>query len=90
MKLWLLLQNENKQWNAYTGAVVAAETEEKARLTHPNCCSTWDGEWHTVGLFGRHVTDPTEWIDPKDVIVEMIGETNQGAGVILASAIKDE
>lgn len=39
LKLWLISQKENTEWDTYDSAVVAATTEEEARLINP------DGEW---------------------------------------------
>ena len=91
MKLWLIEQSKSKHYNRYTGAVVAAETEEDARLTHPGSSGVWDGNaWYTVGCFSKHLVDPTEWTDPEYVTVKLLGETNQESGVILASTIGAE
>ena len=36
MKLWLISQDVNNNYDTYDSAVVAAETEEEARVTFPN------------------------------------------------------
>ena len=36
MKLWLISQTENEGYDTYDSAVVAAETENAARLIHPS------------------------------------------------------
>lgn len=36
MKLWKISQTVNNDYETYDSAIVAAETEEEARLTHPD------------------------------------------------------
>lgn len=76
MKLWLLTQNENRGYDTYDSAVVAAETEEDAvriRPDHPR--SEWDGPY---GTWAR---------SPDQVKAELLGEAIFGTntGVVLAS-----
>lgn len=78
MNLYLISQDINKDSDAYTGAVVAAENEEKARMIHPRGCPElfpWDG------------TENYSWVDASDVIVKLIGVAIEGtkSGVICAS-----
>lgn len=72
MKLWLIWQTENNDYDTYDAAVVAAETEEDARKTPPCDYPDFDNEWAP---------------SPNKVKVELIGEArpNTEAGVILAS-----
>lgn len=35
MNLYLIYQSVNNDWDTYDSAVVLAETEEEARMTHP-------------------------------------------------------
>lgn len=75
MKLWLISQNENNGYDTYDSAVVAAETEELARITMPS-----DYE-----EFGREYG---AWCSgPEMVKVELLGDAapNITAGVICAS-----
>lgn len=79
MKLWLISQRANGGYDTYDSAVVAAETEEDAKATHPDgrrfdptCPRGWQG------LYGT-------WANPSDVAAEYIGETDREAGVICAS-----
>jgi hypothetical protein len=75
MKLWLISQTENNDYDTYDSAVVAAETEDAARNTHPN-----GGDFYGVfqGLWAK---------TPNDVTVRLIGEAAPGieAGVLCAS-----
>lgn len=76
MKLWLITQSANGSYDTYDSAVVAAETEAAARLTHPSdFVETWGGE----------ATD--DWAAATVVDVELVGDAKPGtaAGVILAS-----
>lgn len=72
MKLWLISQTVNRDYDTYDSAVVAAETEDDARLIVP----------HGQGYKGQR-----SWADPEDIIVEHIGEAIIGtpAGVVLSS-----
>jgi hypothetical protein len=74
MKLWLISQTENNDYDTYDSAVVAAETEEDARQMHPG-----SGEWG-----GKY---PTWAYSPEKVTVLYIGDAVQGtvAHVILGS-----
>jgi hypothetical protein len=83
MKLWLIWQNKNSEYDSYDSAVVAAETEEAARMMHPGRFSSenydkpWDGQdegW-------------SSWCAAKDVNVEYLGEAKEGqmADVIVSS-----
>ena len=79
MKLYLLSANVNDRPRAFSRAVVAAETEEAARKTHPDGSSTvLEGD----DRFGT-------WVSLSNVHVEYLGEAKSGtsAGVILASYI---
>lgn len=89
MKLWLISQSWNSGYDTYDSAVVAAETEEDARETHPDkdlfwdgdewCYKTWDGTKIVVSYHGS-------WADPACVTVEYLGETDRDIkGVILTS-----
>lgn len=75
VKLWIISQDENRNYDTYDSAVVAAETEAEARVTMPS-----EGE-----TFGKRYG---AWCSsPKAVKVELIGTAVAGtkAGVILAS-----
>ena len=60
MKLWLISQDENRGYDTYDSAVVAAGTEDAARKVHPG-----GNEW------GK---DGGEWASaPEKVSVRCIG-----------------
>lgn len=87
MKLWLLAQTENTGWDTYDSAVVAAETEDAARMTHPYGNYVWREKerlWRSKG--GHHWT-LNVWATPESVTVKYIGEAAPGtnASVICAS-----
>lgn len=74
MKLWLLSQDENKDYDTYDSCVVAAETEGEARLTMPSKYESFDKN--------------SAWCSgPDKVTVKLLGEAIEGtpAGVVLAS-----
>lgn len=75
MNLYLISQSKNNDYDTYDSAVVAADTEDAARNTHPG------GQWPKEG---RRNWD---WTDPENVTVKLIGVAAEGvaAGVICAS-----
>lgn len=75
MKLWLISQDENRGYDTYDSAVVAAETEADARNIHPGRSEGW-GDYF-----------PTWSSSPDKVTARYIGEAMPGTepGVILAS-----
>ncbi len=64
MNIYLIFQYENTGYNTYDTAVVIAESEEGARLTHPSGGEEWIEE---------------SWADPEDVEVELLGQALEGA-----------
>ena len=81
MKLWLITQTVNTGFETFEGAVVAAQTEEEARRTHPND-DYIAGQW--IGC------DPNDesWAElPEQVTVRYLGKATSDvvAGVILSS-----
>jgi hypothetical protein len=73
MKLFLISQSANNGYDTYDSAVVCAETEDEARLTHPNGKDEWD--------------DHSWCSSPSQVKVTIIGEAAKrvSRGVVLAS-----
>lgn len=73
MKIWRISQNVNNNWNTYDSAVVFADTEQDARMTHPSYYEfgeegeIWDGKHRDYG----------RWCNAKDVIVEYLGVTDR-------------
>ena len=75
MNLYLISQDKNDDYDTYDSAVVIAENEHKARLTHPSG-REWNGKESING----------SWVDSKLVIVELIGESiAETPGVVCAS-----
>lgn len=76
MKLYLISQYENTDYDTYDSAVVCAETEEEARMIHPGK-DEWDGEMDKYDT----------WCAAKDVKVELIGIADDSVkeGVVCAS-----
>ena len=81
MKLWLISQTVNGGYDTYDSAVVAAESEDAARLTYPNGGA--DTDWYD----DPELLWQERWADPSDVTVEYLGEARKGhpAGVVCAS-----
>lgn len=78
MNLYHISQVVNDNYDTYDSAVVAAETEESARMTHPSPSKVpWNGKE------GRY----SDWTYAAAVKVKLIGTAIDGtpAGVICAS-----
>jgi hypothetical protein len=73
MKLWLISQTGNDDYDTYDSAVVAAESEDDARNVHPS--NSEPREFSAC------------WVDPSKVTVKLIGTAAKGTerGVICAS-----
>ena len=83
MKLYLISQSQNNDYDTFDSAVVCAENEEKAKLIHPY--EYWgeaierDRWWKSKNRY---------WCDsPNYVKVEFLGFAKNGTeeGIILAS-----
>lgn len=76
LKLFLIKQDANRDYDTYDAAVVAAPNEEVARTMHPRDGRT-NWEWYS----------DTWCSTPEQVEVEYLGYARPGAkqGVILAS-----
>ena len=76
MKLWRISQSHHNDYDTYDSAVVAAETEEGARDTHPSGKTIdWSEQQYT-------------WTSERSSVqVEYLGNAKRGttAGVICAS-----
>ena len=71
MKIYLISQSVNNNYDTYDAAVVIAAGEEFARDMHPSG-------------YSREYTD--DWTTPENVKVEYLGETNEKeARIVLAS-----
>lgn len=79
MNLYRIWQTTNQNdYDYFSAAIVAAESEEDARLIHPTAAgSSWGSNKNLVEC----------WAKPEDVRVELLGTAKKGtkAGVIQAS-----
>ena len=76
MNIYLIEQNKNTDYDTYDSAIVTAETEEQARLTHPEGKPNWDGKDE------RYST----WCGAEYVTVTLVGKSDvKTSGVLLAS-----
>jgi len=77
MKLWIIEQSKNAGYDTYSDAVVAAETEEEARVIQP------DGQPLRANEDWAYST----WAKPEFVSVRYIGEAAESIskGVVCAS-----
>lgn len=89
MNLYLISQEINKGYDTFDSAVIAAESEQGARTTHPE---TWDlcyGEDYWISPYGeKSDEDLSCWVaHPSEVSVKYLGQAVEGtqSGVILAS-----
>lgn len=86
MNIYLISRTDDIGFYQYDSAVVAAESQQAARETHPFRSRMSVGEWDIE--FPSELTDliisPCFSI-PESVKVELIGTTTRPAGVILAS-----
>ena len=79
MKLWLIQQSENDDYDTYDSAIVAADTEDEAKRIHPG---GWD--WDENGDMWQSHT----WCkSPDAVTVTCVGRAGAlvERGVLLAS-----
>ena len=85
MKLWLIARTDTIGYDDYDSAVVAAETEEAARVTHPAGVAVWQNEKWDRPDGGYYYGG--DWAAPATLTVTLVGEAVEGTppGVILAS-----
>ncbi len=79
MKLWLISQDVNDDYDTFDGAIVAAETELFARCIHPyGNLVEWEREQKSYGCWAK---------SPDQVTAIQIGDAlpGQKPGVILGS-----
>jgi hypothetical protein len=81
MNLYLISQNQNKDYETYHSAVVAAPDQQAARQTHPAFDPDEDKE---LGVIARSMWCKT----PADVMVKLLGTALEGteAGVVCVSS----
>jgi hypothetical protein len=89
MKLWLISQDVNNDYDTYDSAVVIAETEEDARRIIPSDYHEWgeDDEVH-YNYSDKGRTDYHGWaFHPDQVKVKYIGEASPDltSGIVVAS-----
>jgi len=75
MNLYVISQSEERDWDTYDSAVVAAENEDSARRIHPGGYS--EDDWSS-----------RSWAhSPENVTVRLIGVAEPGVepGVVVAS-----
>ena len=96
MNLWKVSQTITTGYEEFDSAVIAAESEDDARLIHPSKPNgvlkrQWDGTgWrYNFGVIGAY--DHADWAAPRDLHVELLGEAADGTppGVIGASRQPD-
>ena len=89
MKLYLISQNVNNDWDTYDSAVVAAEDELQAAKICPDKYYIWEnGCWNFVYSSGEKKAEtPRSWCEPTDINVVYLGEASKDieSGVILSS-----
>ena len=89
MKLYLISQSVNNDWDTYDSAVVVAENETQAKHTSPCIHYVWkDGCWNFVySEVDVRKDEHSTWCEPEDVQVQYIGEASESTklGVVLSS-----
>lgn len=90
MNLYMLSRTNTVDYDEFDRAIVAAETEDAARLVHPNGYAEWapaQNAWIGRRPDGSTWEASPTWIAPADVQVLHIGTAlpGQKAGVVLAS-----
>ena len=86
MKLWMISQNENDDYDTFDSAVVAAETEADAR--HMSPADIWMSPGHIRSDAEREDNKRCYWTSNVDAVtVRLLGEAAPGmeAEIICAS-----
>lgn len=102
MKLWLLSQDVNDEYDTYDSCVVVAITEDNAKQIHPDGCSvfkrdidSWTGDeqtaWFTKGCFGKWFVGSANHVwcsKPSNVMATYIGEAAEElvAGTVVCAS----
>lgn len=81
MKIYLLSQSKNNDYDTYDAVVVTAESEDEARQIHPTGVENW------IKIESNEAVRGATWVMLADVKVKYIGTAKRGAksGVILSS-----
>lgn len=85
MKLYLISQDYNCDYDTFDSAVVAAESPEKAVMIHPK--ESW-GTKSSEEIWSGDTYSYKTWVSKENIDkiqVKYIGETELGRGVVLAS-----
>lgn len=91
MKLYKIWQTVNVGYDMYDSAVVAAESMDDARLTHPTGVYEWRVDtWYRPDYSDKNIFVKASWdgwVEPYDVEVKYIGEAEIGTqpGLIVSS-----
>ena len=81
MKIYLISQSHNHDYETFDSAIVIAENEDQAKHIHPgglrwilDCWHDWyiKDEHSKEKIWGAEI-DHT-WCDPKDVAVKLLGD----------------
>uniref|UniRef100_A0A6C0JTQ4 Uncharacterized protein n=1 Tax=viral metagenome TaxID=1070528 RepID=A0A6C0JTQ4_9ZZZZ len=77
LKLYLISQRVNNEYDTYSDAVVVAENEEAAKRIHPSGCiyTRWndkDNEWQFK--HNRDLYAGSSWAEPKDITCTLVAE----------------
>lgn len=90
MKLWLISQDVNTEYDTYDSAVVVAADEESARRVHPSQFSCWVGdEVHLKHSDGRTRKEHSnDWAALGAIKVELIGsaEPHLAEGAVVCAS----
>ena len=92
VRIYLISQTVNRNYDTYSEAVVAAKNEDEARLTHPDSNHKWlndDAGWVITRNDGTtfSVSGCGTWVSPTYVKVEYLGDAKPRtkAGIICSS-----
>jgi len=92
LKVYLISQTVNHDYDSYSDAVVIAENEEVAKRIHPRghinySWSDKDNEWQYK--YNRDLSAEDEWTTPKDItcilVAEVVSPTYTAGQVVCAS-----
>ena len=84
MKLWLISQTVNNDWDTYDSAVVCAPDEITARRIQPG--SVHFDEVEMVDFDLTKTKPYSSWAVPKDVVAVCIGDAEPGTKVSVICA----
>ena len=78
MNLYLISRHDRCDYDEYSDAIVAAKSEDEARLIHPSTLQ--DESWVTK-------KDYSSWVPPHNVVVQLVGHATKEIkkGVVCAS-----